>query len=211
LSARWLPVRWQLLLSVILLPPSVKTILKGADVKIPDGVTVTIKARIVKVKGPRGELTQNFRHLPLDMKVAEDGKTVRVERWFTSGKAPASIRSACSHLDNMIIGVTKGFEYKMRFVYAHFPINVTITKKDACIEIRNFLGEKVVRVVDCGPGVTVKRSTDVKDEIVLVGNDINAVSRTCALVQQICAVKRKDIRKFLDGIYVSSKGNVVKE
>lgn len=32
-----------------------------------------------------------------------------------------------------------------------------------------------------------------------------------ALVQQICAVKRKDIRKFLDGIYVSAKGNVVKD
>lgn len=32
-----------------------------------------------------------------------------------------------------------------------------------------------------------------------------------ALVQQICAVKRKDIRKFLDGIYVSQKGNVVKD
>ena len=29
------------------------------------------------------------------------------------------------------------------------------------------------------------------------------------LIAQICAVKRKDIRKFLDGIYVSAKGNVV--
>ena len=67
----------------------------------------------------------------------------------------------------------------------------------------------MVRVVDAQPGVTVSRSTDVKDEIVLVGNDINNVARTCALIQQICAVKRKDIRKFLDGIYVSYKGNVV--
>ena len=99
----------------------------------------------------------------------------------------------------------------MRFVYAHFPINVTVTNKDQKVEIRNFLGEKVVRVVDALEGVTVKRSTDVKDEIVLIGNDINNVSRTAALIQQICAVKRKDIRKFLDGIYVSAKGNVVKE
>ena len=99
----------------------------------------------------------------------------------------------------------------MRFVYAHFPINVTVTNKDQKVEIRNFLGEKVVRVVDALEGVTVKRSTDVKDEIVLIGNDINNVSRTAALIQQICAVKRNDIRKFLDGIYVSAKGNVVKE
>ena len=54
---------------------------------------------------------------------------------------------------------------------------------------------QVVRVVDALGGVTVSRSSDVKDEIVLVGNDIQNVSRTCALIQQICAVKRKDIRK----------------
>lgn len=28
----------------------------------------------------------------------------------------------------MITGVTKGFKYKMRYVYAHFPINVNIEK-----------------------------------------------------------------------------------
>ena len=29
-----------------------------------------------------------------------------------------------------------------------------------------------------------------------------------ALIHQSCLVKRKDIRKFLDGIYVSEKGSV---
>lgn len=42
----------------------------------------------------------------------------------------------------------------------------------------------------------------------LEGNSIENVSKTCAQIQQICAVKHKDIRKFLDGIYVSAKGNV---
>merc|ERR1711998_211515 len=154
----------------------------------------------------------DLKHLPMDIRIdPADSTKIIVERWFTSGKAPASIRTACSHIENMITGVTKGFEYKMRFVYAHFPINVTIANKDTKVEIRNFLGEKVVRVVDAMEGVVVKRSADVKDEIVISGNDINSVSRTCALIQQICAVKRKDIRKFLDGIYVSAKGNIVKD
>ena len=213
---------------------------------MPDGVTVTVVKRKVNVSGPRGKLFLDLSHLPIDLKVTDGGKTVSVERWFTSGKQAASIHTAISHVSNMFTGVTKvrarrtcyaprspsspsspswpcaprpahscfarglqGFKYKMRFVYAHFLINVAITKKDTRVEIRNFLGEKVVRIVDAQPGVIVKRSTDIKDEIVLEGNDIQAVSRTCALIQQICAVKRKDIRKFLDGIYVSGKGTCV--
>jgi len=186
-----------------------KTILKSQAVTLPDGVTIAIKARKIEVKGPRGVLKNDLSHLPVDFQIQNEGKTVVVERWFTSGKQMASIRTACTHITNMIIGVTKGFKYKMRFVYSHFPINVALTNKDQRVEIRNFLGEKVVRVVDALEGVTVSRSADVKDEIVLVGNDIQNVSRTCALIQQICAVKRKDIRKFLDGIYVSEKTNVI--
>jgi len=187
-----------------------KTIVKTGTVTIPDGVKVEVSSRVIVVSGPRGKIERNLKHLPIDI-TFKDEKTIQIERWFVSGKQPACIRTACSHINNMIIGVTKGFEYKMRFVYAHFPINVAITGKKDKVEIRNFLGEKVVRVVDAYPGVEVARSNDVKDEIILVGNDIDNVSRTCALIQQICAVKHKDIRKFLDGIYVSAKGNVIKD
>jgi len=149
-----------------------KTILKGDTVNVFDGVTVSVKARMITVKGPRGTLTKDMRHLPIDIKLSEDGKSLRIERWFTSGKQTASIRSACSHITNMMIGVTKGFKYKMRFVYSHFPINVSVVK-DTKVEIRNFLGEKVVRVVDALEGCKVTRSSDVKDEIVVEGNSID--------------------------------------
>ena len=42
----------------------------------------------------------------------------------------------------------------------------------------------------------------------LEGNDIELVSNSAALIQQATTVKNKDIRKFLDGIYVSEKGTV---
>ena len=176
-------------------------------------MTFAIKSRAVKVTGPRGSLELSFKHMPIDIFFEEgsDERKVVVEKWFTGGKATASIRTCVSHMENAMTGVTKGFEYKMRFVYSHFPINVSITNGAKRVEIRNFLGERVIRVVDGLPGVKVSRSKDVKDEIVLQGNDIQNVSRTCALIQQICAVKRKDIRKFLDGIYVSAKGNVVSD
>ena len=89
---------------------SQKTILKQTDVPIPDGVKVTVKARVVVVKGPRGEVKKDLTHLPLDITVTKNEKgqdIIHVERWFTSGKAGASIQSACSHIENMIVGVTK--------------------------------------------------------------------------------------------------------
>jgi large subunit ribosomal protein L9e len=41
---------------------------------------------------------------------------------------------------------------------------------------------------------------------VLEGNDIDNVSKSAALIHMACLVKKKDIRKFLDGFYVSEKG-----
>jgi large subunit ribosomal protein L9e len=61
----------------------------------------------------------------------------------------AAIRTAISHVQNLITGVTKGYRYKMRFVYAHFPINASITNANTAIEIRNFLGEKRVTISTC--------------------------------------------------------------
>ena len=51
------------------------------------------------------------------------------------------------------------------------------------------------------------RTADVKDQIKLTGNDINAVSLTAANIQQTTKDVTNDTRKFLDGIYVSWKGN----
>ena len=104
-----------------------------------------------------------------------------------------------------------GFEYKLRLVYAHFPININIEGGGKVIEIRNFLGEKRVRIVKMLPGVTVERSAAVKDELVVSGSDVDLVSRSAALINMICHVRKKDIRKFLDGVYLAERGTIVKD
>ena len=152
--------------------------------------------------GPRGELVKDFKHLNLE--ILSTDKSVIVRIWFAQRKQVACVRTVCSHIANMITGVTQGFLYKMRFVYSHFPINVTLTGKN--VEIRNFLGEKRVRKVELSEGVEYVRSAAVKDQIELSGNDLSLVSLTAARIQQTTNVRHKDLRKFLDGIYVSEKG-----
>merc|ERR1712088_94536 len=47
-----------------------------------------------------------------------------------------------------------------------------------------------------------------KDELYVNGNDIELVSKSAARIQQSTTVKNKDIRKFLDGLYVSEKTTI---
>lgn len=181
-----------------------KQIIGKQEVKIPDGIKASVKKRIVTVTGPRGVLKRSFKHLSLNMYMTKEGK-LRVEKWFGSKKELAAVRTVCSHIENMIKGVTKvglfssvlvpestspqsnslilnfflqGFLYKMRAVYAHFPINCVTSENNTVLEVRNFLGEKFIRRVKMAKGVTVVNSTKQKDELIIEGNSIEDVSRS---------------------------------
>merc|ERR1739847_216898 len=184
-----------------------KVINTNQSVTVPDDVDVSVKSRVVTVKGERGTLVKSFKHLAIDISMPNK-KTVRVEKWFGQKKELAAVRTVCSHITNLMNGVTKGYKYKMRAVYAHFPINCAISEGGTLVEVRNFLGEKYTRRVRMHDGVKCENSKDQKDELFLTGNSVEAVSQSAALIQQSTTVKNKDIRKFLDGVYVSEKGNV---
>jgi len=181
-----------------------KTSLKS---KIPAGVTVTIKSRKVHVKGPLGELKRDLSHIHADMSV-QDGHVV-VEQWFTSAKAKSTLKSALSAITNCIDGTQNKFKKELRLAYAHFPINFTVVNNGKTCEIRNFLGEKIVRKIDMLGDTKVMKNPDAKDVIFVEGTDIDLVGRSAALINQSCLVKNKDIRKYLDGIYVAAYGNTV--
>ncbi len=72
---------------------------------------------------------------------------------------------------------SQGYRFKMRAVYAHFPINLTMHEEGQSVEIRNFLGEKYTRTVRMRAGVKAE-PTGTKDEIKLEGNDLELVSQS---------------------------------
>lgn len=125
--------------------------------------------------------------------------TISIEIHHGNRKNVATLRTVRSIIENLITGVTKGFKYKMRYVYAHFPINVNLDKNKETglfeVEIRNFIGEKIVRRVTMHEGVDVEISKAQKDELILTGNSLENVSQSAADIQQICRVRNKDIRK----------------
>ena len=189
-----------------------KYVQSAESINVPEGVSLTIKSRVVKVVGPRGELTKSLKHVDVAFEKVNN-KLIKLYVHNGDRKHVATLRTVKSLITNLIKGVTVGYKYKMRFVYAHFPINVNIIEKNGTnfVEIRNFLGDKRVREVPIPEGVTCELSKNQKDELTVTGNSVEDVSQCCADVQQICRVRNKDIRKFLDGIYVSERGHVVEE
>jgi len=184
-----------------------KTFLATRVVVIPDGVSFTLKGRRISITGPRGTLRRDFNHLNLEL-TQTNKTTIRVDVWFALRKQLACLRTICSHIENLVKGVQYGFQYKMRCVYAHFPINLNIMDDGKKIEVRNYIGQKYIRTVNMREGVIVRPSGN-KDEICIEGNDIESVSNSAALINQCAKAKDKDIRKFLDGIYVSEKTTIV--
>merc|ERR1712093_651466 len=108
---------------------------------VPEGVKVTIKSRLVTVEGPRGKLTKNLNHLAVNFSHPKKD-VINIELHHGARKNVATLRTVRTLINNLFIGVTKGFKYKMRYVYAHFPITGVINKGGRQLEIRNFLGEK---------------------------------------------------------------------
>ena len=185
-------------------------IYKEEQLVIPDDVEVNISKRCVTVKGPRGVLERDFGFVTMEINTREDGK-LELIMWHKTKTQAANLRTIRTIVNNMFIGVTKGFQYKMRYVYAHFPINVQIIENGTIVEIRNYLGQKHVRNIPILEGVSARVSTDQKDELIIEGNGLESVSQTAASIQQSCKARNKDIRKFLDGIYVSERTTIVKD
>jgi len=100
----------------------------------------------------------------------------------------------------MVKGVTKGFTYKLKKVYSHFPINVKVEPGKVLIE--NFIGERSPRIAKIVGNVKVIVKGD---DIEVQGLNLEEVSQTAANIEQATKIKKKDPRVFLDGIYIYEK------
>lgn len=80
-----------------------RTINSNQFVKIPKNIKASVKSRTITIKGPRGTLRRSFKHLALDISMANP-RSLKVEKWFGTKKELAAVRTVCSHIENMIKG-----------------------------------------------------------------------------------------------------------
>jgi len=167
------------------------------EIPIPEGIEVIVD-NAVTVKGSKGTLTRNFNNKTIQIKVEDDN--VVVEARFPKKKDKAMLGTIRSHIRNMIIGLTDGFTYNMKIIYAHFPMTVKTTGNKITIE--NFLGERHPRSAKIVGDVKVQIKGD---QVIVSGINKEHVGQTMANMEQATKIKGRDPRVFQDGIYLVSK------
>ncbi len=169
------------------------------EIKLPKGANVEISGDTIKFKGPKGEVKRVFHHPRLKVEKGKDSLVLSIKR--PDKKDRALFGTWGAHLRNMAKGVTEGFEYRMKMVYAHFPIKASVKGDQFMIE--NFLGERSPRSAKIIGATKVKVEGA---EVVLNGPDIEDVSHTAANIEQATLIADRDPRVFQDGIYITVKG-----
>ncbi len=169
-------------------------------VDLPAGVQARLEKEMLVVQGPHGEV---HRPVPLGaLRVTTEAGAVTLTLLLPSErkKARSLINTWERHVANMALGVTHGFEARMKVVAAHFPMKVAVKERSVVIE--NFLGEKYPRTAALLSGVEAKVDGEF---VILTGPDIERVGQSAANIEQTTKIRDYDPRVFQDGIYIVEK------
>ena len=168
------------------------------EIELPNAVTASMKQGVLEIKGPLGTAKKDFNLVRVTITV--EGKSVKVNPFGRKKADRAVLGTASSIIMNLIHGVTKGFTYKVKIVFAHFPITVKVKGKE--VHVENFYGERSPRVAQI---VGDSKASVEGDDVIIQGINVEDVGHTAANIEQATKVRRKDQRVFLDGLYLYEK------
>jgi large subunit ribosomal protein L6 len=170
-----------------------------AEIDIPVNVKVRMEGNTFIVDGKLGTLRKDITRLPIAVDLKD--KKLVIKPPGTRKKDLAMTNTAKSIIQSMIKGVETGFTYKLKVVYAHFPISVKTKGKE--IHVENYFGERAPRVSHV-VGDTTKVNV-MGEDVIVQGPSLEEVSQTAANIEFSTKLKGKDQRVFLDGLYIYSR------
>ncbi len=173
-----------------------------AEVVLPSGVKLHPSAGELKVEGPLGTVVRPFPSEALGLAIQGSTVTLTLRIPGNRRRSQALLHTWEAHLRNLAVGVTSGFEAKMKVVAAHFPMKVAA--KDHELLIENFLGEKYPRSAPLVAGVTARVDGDF---VILTGADVEQVGQSAANIERATRIRDYDPRVFQDGIYIVERAH----
>jgi large subunit ribosomal protein L6 len=146
-----------------------------APITIPSGVDVTIEGRMVKVKGPKGELT---RMVPATISVQQVDGQLLVARPDDERDNRALHGLTRSLVNNMVVGVTDGFRKQLEIVGVGYR-----AEAQGAESIRLALGFSHPVIVKAPEGVTFE--VPAPTQVVVAGIDKEVVGQVAADIRSI--------------------------
>ena len=97
-------------------------------------------------------------------------------------------------------GALNGYRYTLKICSGHFPMSVSVGNNQ--LIVKNFLGEKVPRVLKLKAGADVKVEGDL---IVVESSNKEIAGQVGASIELLTRRTKYDTRIFQDGIWITSK------
>ncbi|OUZ08526.1 50S ribosomal protein L6 [Aeromicrobium sp. PE09-221] len=145
-------------------------------VPVPSGVDVTIDGQTVTVKGPKGQLSHTVAE-PITVSRAEDG-SLAVDRPDEERKSRALHGLSRTLVNNMVIGVTQGYEKKLEIVGVGYRV---LSKGPSEIELNLGFSHSVPFKAPEGITFTVESPT----KLTVTGIDKQVVGEVAANIRKI--------------------------
>ena len=143
-------------------------------VVLPAGVSVVINGQSVTVKGPKGELTREFSPL---INIEEENGAISVKRNSNEPKERALHGLTRALINNMVIGVSQGFERKLNLVGVGYRAAMSGNKLALTV------GKS--HPVEMDPGADLKVEVPQPNTIIISGIDKEKVGAFAANVREV--------------------------
>lgn len=145
-----------------------------SPIPVPKGVTVEVDGRLVRVKGPKGQLEQGFRE---EVSVAVEDGTVQVNRGGETKAHRAFHGLTRALIANMVLGVTDGFRKSLELV----GVGYRAEKKGNSLVLTVGYSHPVNYPQPEGINITTPAPT----QIVIEGADKQKVGQTAAEIRAV--------------------------
>jgi large subunit ribosomal protein L6 len=165
-------------------------------ITVPSGVEVSVAGNHITVKGPKGELERSF---PEEIRVEQNDGELRITRSGEEREVKALHGLYRSLINNMVIGVTEGFEKKLEI----HGVGYRASKQGNDLEIQVGFSHPVRKAAPAGIEFEVPQPT----RITVRGIDKELVGR---IADEIRAIRKPEPYKAkgirYEGEYVRRKG-----
>jgi large subunit ribosomal protein L6 len=143
-------------------------------IAVPNGVQVTISGQTVTVKGPKGQLAWT---LPDEITPSQDGSNIVLAKRDESTRAQAMWGLSRTLVNNMVVGVTQGYEETLELV----GVGYRAAMKGQALSMQLGFSHDVDITPPAGIAFAVPRQTEIK----VSGIDKQLVGETAARIRRI--------------------------